>query len=233
MRRFGSAGLASAALVTLLSLPGVAVADATSVRVSGEATLSAPPDVATLRLGVVTEHASSQRSVEANAEQTQAVIGALRKLVGDAADLRTEGFSLQPQYDRGKSNAEPTLRSYRTSNTVALRLAQLDRIGAAIDAAVGAGANQVQSLSFGLKDDRELRARALAEATRRARTKADVVAEALGRKISRVVSVEEGGAVHVPRPYEGVRMMEAAATPIEVGDVEVRASVVLAAELKD
>jgi uncharacterized protein YggE len=219
MRRFGSAGLASAALVTLLSLPGVAVADATSVRVSGEATLSAPPDVATLRLGVVTEHASSQRSVEANAEQTQAVIGALRKLVGDAADLRTEGFSLQPQYDRGKSNAEPTLRSYRTSNTVALRLAQLDRIGAAIDAAVGAGANQVQSLSFGLKDDRELRARALAEA--------------LGLKIRRVVSVEEVGAFHVPRPYEGVRMMEAAATPIEVGDVEVRASVVLAAELKD
>ena len=132
---------------------------------------------------------------------------------------------------RAWPDESPRIDGYRVANSVVVRTGELDRVGEVVDAAIAAGANEVQALQFGLRDDGPVRLRALAEATRRARATADVVAEALGREVARVVSVDEGGAAS-PFPGKTMRFAEAS-TPIEVGDVDVHASVVLEAELRE
>jgi len=233
MRRTGLG--VGAAIVAVMLLAGAAAAEGEStVRVTGQATIAVEPDVATLRLSVVSQDESSQRAAEENATRTQAVFAGLRKLLGKEVNLHTQGFSLQPQYDHSQpqSDAGPVLRGYRVSNSVVLRLEDLDQVGAAVDAAIAAGANRIESLVFGLKDDRGARSRALADATRRAREKADTVADALGTELLRVVSVEEGGGMQLRPVYADAMRMEAG-TPVEAGSVDVSASVVLVAELSE
>jgi uncharacterized protein YggE len=120
------------------------------------------------------------------------------------------------------------------SNTVHVRTKGLARFGALIDAAVQAGANQVQRLTFTLSDDSEPRRTALGRAAAQARDKAQSIAAALGLKVGRVQSVveQDSGGVR-PLVREAYAMQAAPApTPIEPGAVEVRARVVLTVELE-
>ena len=105
----------------------------------------------------------------------------------------------------------------------------LTKVGDVIDEGVKAGANQVEELSFQLKDDTAARREALTGASKQARAKADAIAQAMGLRIDGVLEVGEGG-VQVMRPRmdlarAGVAAMEAAGTPVQPGQVDVRATV--------
>jgi hypothetical protein len=109
----------------------------------------------------------------------------------------------------------------------------LSKVGDVIDAAAEAGANDIANISFTLRQDRQARDRALSEATKTAVGKARVVAEALGGKLLRIVEVQEEGYMR-PRPieaqYDNIRTMKAA-TPIEVGSLDITSRVQIIAEI--
>ncbi|MGH9335301.1 MAG: SIMPL domain-containing protein, partial [Vicinamibacteria bacterium] len=104
-------------------------------------------------------------------------------------------------------------------------------VGEVIDVATEAGANSVQNIQFGLKDEAAVKARALREAATDARRKADALADALGLEITGIFSVIEGEPDVVrPMPaYREMAMAQAASapTPVEPGTIEFRASVTL------
>ncbi|MEE3329921.1 MAG: SIMPL domain-containing protein [Myxococcota bacterium] len=202
--------------------------------VSGEASASAPADVVTLQIAVVTEHKSSQQAVDENSRRSNAALEAIRSELGEEAEIETLGFSLNPQYGRNTSSGDPpVLRGYRARNVVQVRTSQLEKIGGAIDAAAGAGSNEIQSLQFGIRDPLPLRMQALADATRNAREKAAAIASALDVEVAGVVSVEEGNVgIHRPMMQRQSLMMEKA-TPIEAGEVDVTARVTLTLALAD
>jgi len=201
------------------------------IHVSAQGRVQAEPDVVTLRLAIVTEDRRSERASERNAASTQAVLEALRRTAGEQAQIRTTGYALNPLFDYDQKTSTRRLRGYQVRNAVVLRSGDLAGIGRAIDAAADAGANQIDSLEFGVRDDFSLRMQALAQATRRAREKAEAIAAALGREVGRVVQVDEGG-VSVPMVrMQAARFDEAASTPVEVGSVDVSASVSLQLEL--
>jgi uncharacterized protein YggE len=109
-------------------------------------------------------------------------------------------------------------------------------VGPVIDAAATSGANDVGSISFTLRKDGPARDQALADATREAVSKAQVIARALNGRIIRIVEVQEEGTVR-PRPVmeemAQMRVADAAAnTPIEVGTLDVRSRVQLIAEIE-
>ena len=202
--------------------------------VSGEASAAAPADVVTLQIAVVTENRLSQRAVDENSRRSNAVLEAIRSELGEEAELETLGFSLNPQYGRNTSSGDPpVLRGYRARNVVQVRTSQLEKIGGAIDAAAGAGSNEIQSLQFGVRDPLPLRMQALADATRNAREKAAAIASALDVEVAGVVSVEEGNLdIHRPMmPRQRLTMEKA--TPIEAGEVDVTARVTLTLALTD
>ena len=104
-------------------------------------------------------------------------------------------------------------------------LDDIARLGPVIDAAVGAGANEVQGIQFSVINEAPHRAEALRRASQEARTKAQTIAEALGVRLSSLIEATEGGVeVTPPRPLAFERAAFAA-TPVQPGELTVRATV--------
>ncbi len=201
------------------------------IRVTGEATLSVEPDQAEIDLGVVTQAPTARAASAANATKLDAVLIAMRNIVGDNGKIETTNYSLRPNYTRPRGGGEATIASYTATNTVRASGVAIDATGELIDVAIEAGANDVQRLNFTVADTETPRLRALADAARQARAKAEALAAALELEIVRVLSVAEGTPA-VVRPYAPrATMMQAEAaaptTPVEPGSVEVHASVTL------
>ena len=208
----------------------------TRVVVTGDSTVQAQPDTAVVTVAVVTQNASASEAQAENASKTDAVVRAVKAAAGAGAEVKTSGYTLQPQYVY-KEGTPPTITSYVARNAVNVTTGALNRVGAIIDAATRAGANNVDGLSFTLRRDESARAQALTAATRDATAKARVIAEALGGRVVRVIEVQEGGAYVRPLTTTDTisfakSRAEQAPTPIEPGSLDVRAEVTLVAEVE-
>jgi uncharacterized protein YggE len=213
-----------------------AAAPLSSIRVSGDARVSAKPDRVQIDLGVQTQAQLSQDAAAANARQLDAVLAALRKISGPSAQLKTVSYSLSPNYQYHSSGGEPTITGYTALNVLEVQLDDLARIGDVIDAATRAGSNRVQGIQFTLRDQDAVRSQALREAATRARAEAEVLAGALNLKILRVLTVEESspGIVPVRARMAVARASVSAAevpTPVEAGTLDVSANVILTVEV--
>ena len=206
----------------------------TKVMVTGDSLVQEQPDTAILTVSVVTQGSRALDAQQENANKSDAVVRALKTAAGTGAEIKTSGYSLQPQrvYKQGQP---PTITGYEARNSVMVTMSDLTKVGAVIDATSQAGANDVAGISFTLRKDRPARDQALAEATREAVSKAQVIATALGGRVVRIVEVQEEG-VERPRPiYEGRMQMlktDSAPTPIEVGTLEITSRVQLIAEVE-
>ena len=206
-----------------------------SIRVTGDAKVTAKPDRVQIDLGVTTRAAQSQDAASQNARQVDAVLAAVRKATGPAAVLKTISYSLNPTYQYHPNGEEPTITGYSAVNVVQVTLDDLAKIGTVIDSATLAGANHLQGIQFTLRDQDAVRAEALRQAATRARAEAEVLAAALGLKVVRVLSAEENSPRVVPvRAYMGApraAMATATATPVEAGTLDVTADVMLTVEV--
>jgi len=213
-----------------------AAAGMTRVVVTGDSLVQERPDTAVVTVAVVTQNRSALAAQQENATKTEAVVRAVRQAAGQGAEVETSGYNLQPQYTY-REGQTPLIQSYVAQNSVTVTMSDLTKVGAVIDAAATAGANQVSGLSFTLRQDKAARQRALAEATREALSKAQTLATVLGGRVVRIVEVSEEGSVSRPIPvYKGeVMAMQArdaqAPTPVEVGSLDIRSQVTLVAEV--
>ncbi|MFL6229732.1 MAG: SIMPL domain-containing protein [Pyrinomonadaceae bacterium] len=209
---------------------------ATQVVVSGDATVHARPDTALITVAVVTQGRTALAAQQENAQQSDAVVRAVKAAMGAGAEVETSGYSLQPQYTY-RQNEPPLIQSYQARNGVNVTLADLSKVGAVIDAATAAGANNVDNLSFTLRQDRTARDEALAAATREARRKAQVIAQALGGRVARIIEVQEAGTQPRPVPIYRTETMARSSgtnsvpTPVEIGTLTLRSQVTLVAEI--
>jgi uncharacterized protein YggE len=207
----------------------------TKVLVTGNSIVQAQPDTAILNISVVTQARAALDAQQQNANKSDAVVRALKSATGAGAEIKTSGYSLQPQRVY-KENQPPTIVGYEARNSVTVTLADLTKVGAVIDAASQAGANDVAGISFTLRKDRPAHDQALADATREAVSKAQVIATALGGRVVRIVEVQEEG-FERPRPIfadniQTMRAQVAAPTPIEVGTLDITSRVQLVAEVE-
>lgn len=207
----------------------------TKVLVTGNSIIQAQPDTAILNISVVTQARAALDAQQQNANKSDAVVRALKSAAGAGAEIKTSGYSLQPQRVY-KENQPPTIVGYEARNSVTVTLADLTKVGAVIDAASQAGANDVAGISFTLRKDRPAHDQALADATREAVSKAQVIARALGGHVVRIVEVQEEG-FERPRPIytdqiQTMRAASVAPTPIEVGTLDITSRVQLIAEVE-
>jgi uncharacterized protein len=199
------------------------------IQTQGEAVITVEPDMAELLIGVQTENPDARTAVEKNAGRTDAVLKALRDLLGREADIQTVGYAVNPVYSTPR-DGKSVIDHFRAENTIRVRTDQLKRAGEIIDRATKAGANMVGGVDFTLKDGAPARLKALGLAARDARAKADAIASALGIKIKAVLRAEETG--FQPKPLTRYRAaipsaLSASPTPIEAGTLEIRAGVML------
>ena len=154
-------------------------------------------------------------------------MAALRKGGIADKDIQTSGLNLNPQYVYVQ-NEPARLSGYQASSQVTVTVRDLKLLGAAVDATVGAGADQVNGVSFGLADPSAAENAARLEAVKALTAKADLYAQATGHRVQRLVSLSESGGYAPQPPMPLVRfkneamMADAASSPVSPGELRVR-----------
>lgn len=212
-----------------------------TITVSATGSLTFEPDQAFVTFGMDTAArslADAQR--QSNAVMTK-VMERLRDQNIEKERIQTSSFTVSPQYKPPPKRpsdvppAPPEIIGYLMSNTMTVEVRNLEKIGRVIEDVLAAGANHFQGLHWALRDEQPARLNALKSAAARAREKAATLSEALGVKLVRVLSVNEGG--HVVRPASHmVRSMaaigaEGGEPPISPGEIKVEATVTLVYEI--
>jgi uncharacterized protein YggE len=213
-----------------------------SLVVTGRGEARAAPDEATVRLGMLAQAPTAGAAQQQVNRTVAAVLAAVRALGVRQEQIQTSELSLTPVFSQrpvqplpqggaGDGREAPQIVGYQASNSVSIRLDKLDQVGPAIDAGLGAGANRLEGVAFGLRHDEAARQAALRDAVAQARGKAAVLAAAMHVRLAEVLEVQEEGAAPPPPRYEAMRASAFAgagvATPVASGQLEVNAVVVV------
>jgi uncharacterized protein YggE len=211
-----------------------ATPDAPVVVAAGEGLVRRAPDRAWVMIAAESRGKTPEEAQKQNAAAMGAVLDRLKAMSLGADAIQTRGFSLQPEYDFPDNRRR--LTGYVARNSVEVRVDALGQLGGVIGASVGAGATSVGGVRFDLKDRSRAEREALQQAVGDAKERAAAAAAGAGMKIDRVLRIVEGQAIEMPpppRPMMAMREgMQAADTPIEPGEIEIRATVTLTASIK-
>ena len=203
------------------------------IQAHGEATILVKPDQAVIELGVTSQASTAAAAGAQNASASDALLARLRGALRGNDRVTTSAYSIQPAYRYPKPGASPSVVGYTATNLVTIVIDDLTRVGPVIDTATQAGANEIRSLQYRVKDEQPAQERALREAATRAKARADAMATGLGLHLVRIMAVEQGPS------EEGIGFKKAAPppptsgppTPVVVDDIEVTAEVLLRAEI--
>jgi hypothetical protein len=228
------------------SLPGLAAAQpaaadaafrATTLNVSAYGEAQVAPDQAVINLGVTSRAATAQEAMRLNNLAMNQVVAALRRQAIEERHIQTSGLNLNPQMVY-RENQAPHVTGYEAANQVTVTVNDLARLGPTVDAVVGAGSNQINGVSFGLRDPKAAEDQARQAAVRALRAKADLYAQATGHRVQRLVSLNEGTSFSSPpppRPYARMMAADAAvgqAASVSPGELKVRVDVTATYELE-
>jgi uncharacterized protein YggE len=191
---------------------------ATTLDLSGHGEARQPPDIATIDLGVGATAPTAVEAMAQNAAAMTKVIAAIRAKGVAERDIATAALSLAPQYVYAQGQP-PQLTGYQATNRVTVTLSDLTQVGPVVDAGVAGGANEAGQISFGLKSRASAENFARLAAIKALDDKAQVMADAAGYHIRRLVNLSEASAASFPQPIAAMARMQATpATPIETGE---------------
>jgi uncharacterized protein YggE len=198
--------------------------EATTLSLSAHGETKVVPDEATITLGVQTQAPVAAQAMTENAERMTQVTAALRRAGVADKDIQTSNLNLSPQYVY-VTDQPAKLTGYQASNEVTITVENLSRLGPVVDAVTAAGANQINGISFGLKDSSAAEDQARMAAVKALRAKAELYAGATGYRVARLVSLSEGGG---SGPVEGQMVIVTAArrsaaprVPVSSGELTV------------
>lgn len=222
------------ATIALIVAPFVVGAQAPSpvpnvpvLSASGQGEAKVTPDRASVLVNVQTRAATATAAAAENATKTRAVLDALGKLGLAREQLATEGYSVHPEMRYDKDGASPRVTAYVVTNTVRAETKRPEQAGAIVDAALVAGANMINSLSFYASSIDEARRLAISEAVSNARADAEAMARAAGGTLGTLLELSTNGPTVPPRPMYDmairgkVASMQMEPTPVNPGQLTV------------
>ncbi len=197
--------------------------------VTGEGRVEAAPDMATITLGTQAEALTAAEALAATSAATARILADLDAAGIAPRDIQTASLSVGPRYSYARNSDDPPrLQGYVASNTIRVRVRDMDTLGARLDAAVAAGGNRFDGLAFGLQDPLPLLDEARRRAVADARRKAELYADAAGVTLGPVLTIADQGGAGLPQPMMRAEMMAAdAGVPVASGEISIGASVVV------
>ncbi|XHC16436.1 SIMPL domain-containing protein [Oceaniradius stylonematis] len=209
------------------------------ITVSATGTADIAPDMAVIGLTVLREAETAREALDANTEAMAEILAAMRAEGIAERDLQTSNFNIQPRYvyPEPKDGIRPAPRivGYQVSNSLTVRVRDLDRLGAILDQSVTLGVNQGGGISFTNDDPSAAITEARTKAMKAAISKAGTLTEAAGIGLGRILSISEQSSEPRPMPVARAAMMEMAAdaapVPVAAGENTYRVSVNVTFEL--
>lgn len=220
------------ALILLMAAPVMAEDMARRITVVGQGTVEMVPDMATVSLGVVTEADTGAAAMAQNSAALEAMLEQLKAAGIEARDLQTSNLSLSPRWGKVSSFGRNMITGFVASNTLMVRVRELDTLGEVLDAVVQNGANTFHGLSFGLQDPLPAQDAARKDAVADGLRKAQLYAEAAGVMLGDVLSLSEAAGRRAGPVMMGVpAMVQSRAVPVAQGEVTVAASITMVFEI--
>ena len=165
--------------------------------VAGQGKSYLTPDIATINIGVHTEGTEVAEAVSRNTAQATKVADALKAAGIDPKDVQTSNFNIYPQQQFGP-NGETVSSKYVVDNTVYVTVRDLNQLGALLDAAIKAGANQINGIQFDSTQKEKAIAEARKNAVANARTQADEMAQIAGVKLGAIQAINAYSSGPIP-----------------------------------
>lgn len=183
--------------------------DETLLQVAATGRADTRPDVARFAVGVQTIAANSRAAAEQNNEEMEVVVNALAEFGIAEKDIQTKQLTIN-RIDWGKDRGR-----YSANNVVEVRVREIDKAGDALAAATGEGANVLWGPNLEISDPEAANRSAYAAAYKAARERADTYAEAAGLRVSRVLTIRDGGfsGSPYPRPMDAMAIESAQVAP--------------------
>jgi uncharacterized protein len=209
---------AAIAATALLTAPALAqIVPPTAISVTGEATVSVPPDMVQIDGGVTSEAKTAREASEANNAAMGKVLLALKGAGIDEKDFQTSRLSLQPQYPPNRTGPSAIV-GYRASNRVTIRLREVTKVASVVDTLVGAGANDIGGINFSVSNASKLLDEAREQALADARRKAEIYAKAADVVLGAPLSISEESSPG-PAPFRArVAAGMAVSAPVAQGE---------------
>lgn len=207
-----------------------------TIRVEGEGKVSVKPDVAMTTMGVTTEFPTVAEAQQKNTETVNKLVTRLKELGIDSADIQTRDYSVYPSYDY-PTNESPKLRGYTISQSVAIKIRNLDKANQVLGLAAEVGATNVNGIQFTVDDKDAYLEAARTEALKKVNEKARALSSMLGLNLASIVSYDEYETSAVDPYYGGKMYYEGgmgggAMTSVEAGTQDVVLRVGVTFELR-
>jgi hypothetical protein len=209
-----------------------------TLNVSGTGTVTLTPDIAYIFIGVHTEDPEIATAVDKNNTQAQAVVDALRGMGIAAVDIQTSNFSVWSSQQYDPSTGMYTGIIYMVDNTVYVTVRDLATLPAVLDAAIAAGANNINSVQFDVADKTAALAEARQKAMENAASLAGELATNAGVELGDIQNISYSE--YLPTAYYGYGMgggggggaEGAASAPISPGQMQLTVTISVTYEIK-
>jgi uncharacterized protein YggE len=225
-------------LALLLALTPVALPAAAhdqpekrTISLSASGIVKTTPDMVEIATGVTSEAPSARAALDQNTQAMTKVVEALKGDGIEPKDIQTANFSVGPIYEQRPDDRPdgkpPAIVGYRVTNQVRITVRDTAKLGAILDKVVSLGANQIDSIEFGVSEPEALKDEARKLALKNVTDNAKLYAQAAGVTLGPILTITEEESSYQPRYMPSAATMEAKAVPIEAGTaaVEVRVRV--------
>jgi len=214
-----------------------------TIQVSGNGEVYAKPDLAVSVFSVVTEKETVEEAFSENTRKMNGIIQAMKDEGVEEKDLKTTSFNIYPRYDWRKTEdlsfypeGERVLVGYEITQSLQVKIRDLEKVGQIVQKATEAGSNQVGSLQFIVDQEEEFKSQAREDAIKQAKEKAQELASQLGVRLGNIVGFSESGYVPVYYSYKDSAVgmggsEESAAPQIEAGENKIEVNVYVTYEI--
>lgn len=214
---------------------GQDIAAKNTITISGQGKVFSAPDIGIISLGVVSDAKTVAAAQKDNVTKMNKITQAMKDLGVEEKDLKTTNYSIYPRYQYNPRLGRSDIIGYEVSQTLEVKIRNLDKVGDIISKGAELGANQTDSLSFTFDDPEKLNQEARTKAVANAKEKADALASVLGVKMVRIVSFSESSYMPQTAYYAerslGIGGGGGDAPDIQTGENEVTSNVTITYEI--
>ena len=175
------------------------LAYAKTISSTGTATIKVLPDFVSVYFSVDTKGATADEASDKNAEIVSKMKSALLAVGINEDEIKTQGFSVYPNYDYSGSSQRFIGYSASHSLKVEISIDEKDKIGSVIDSGVGAGTG-ISYINYELNEEnqKKYKVEAIKAATEDAKIRAEALAEGAGSRLGGLVSISSSEFGYVP-----------------------------------
>jgi len=185
-------------IITCLSIlmPGILMAEekVTEIAVTAQGVAYATPDIAMYRITIRHTDKRAAEATRRTAGKHHSIVAALEKGGLDPGQVSTTQFAVQPKWEYDRDRKPRKFLGYEASHTVIVRIGELERVGESVDMVVNAGATNVSNIIFAAESTDSAASAALSAAVKSARRRAEIMAEASGGRLGRLIELATGDA---------------------------------------